>query len=150
MAPATIALEIGVVGFLIPLTFSLGFISFIFWRSQKTKNESSWFVHTHWRLAFKRTHLLLIAYLISAVIIFIGFLVAANTDIKTTQNLMLTIFFRLAIVPVLIMVMICFVLESGAIYQTTRGEVPDDCIKKFPAPSDLPLEAEMLVDQKED
>jgi len=150
MAPASIALQIGVMGFLIPLVFSLSIIAFISWRSKQLANQSSWFVHTHWRLAAKRTRLLLIAYVISAGIIAIGFFVAANTDVKTTQDIMLTIFSRLAVVPVLIMVMICFVLESGSIYQTTRGEVPDNCIKHFPAPEELQSSIEILIDQKED
>jgi len=63
-------------------------------------------------------------------------------DKKTTQEILLTVFERIAVVPTLITVMVCFVLESSAIYQATRGEVPEGLVRRFPPPESLQPQAE--------
>jgi len=46
-APATIALNIGLMGFLIPLALSLSFIAFLWLRTQKAKEQDPWFIAAH-------------------------------------------------------------------------------------------------------
>ena len=76
-------------------------------------------------------------YAVSGAIIAGGLLLSQGIDKKTTQDIMVTVFSRIAVVPVLIAVMICFVLESGGIYQAGRGEVPDGLLAHLPPPADL-------------
>jgi hypothetical protein len=44
---------------------------------------------------------------------------------------------RIAVVPLLLTVMVTIMLESGALYQAGRGELPDGLVKQFPPPADL-------------
>lgn len=131
LTPATIVLGIGHKGLLLPLTLSGIVIAYIFYRS---KTESEWFDAAHWRLAFKRSKLLMAGYLGSAVIFLVGWFLAQGAQGESMQEIMFTVFTRIAIMPTLIMVMITVVLEAAATGMVSRGEVPDSIAKEFPPP----------------
>ncbi|MET0069606.1 MAG: hypothetical protein ABW096_06165 [Candidatus Thiodiazotropha sp.] len=135
-APASIVLDIGFMGFLIPLLLSLSVIAFIWYRSGVETSTEAWFVTAHWRLSANRTRILLVGYAISAVIL--GMAVLATSGSSKGEIMMVAIS-RVAVVPTLITVMICFVLESGSIYQAGRGEVPESIVKRMPPPDNLPV-----------
>lgn len=133
-APVSIVLDIGLLGFLVPLALSLSFIGFVWMRAHLGKARDPWFIAVHWRLSANRTKILMIGYLITASILGLAFLVTSGSS---KGDIMMVALSRVAAVPVLITVMVCFVLESSSIYQAGRGEVPDGLAKRFPAPDDL-------------
>jgi hypothetical protein len=133
-APASIVLDIGLLGFLVPLALSLSFISFVWMRAHQTRNGAPWFVAAHWRLSANRTKILMIGYLITGAILGFAFLATSGSS---KSDIMMVAISRVAAVPVLITVMVCFVLESGSIYQAGRGEVPDGIVRRFPPPDDM-------------
>lgn len=135
-APASIVLDVGLMGFLIPLALSLLVISFIWFKAGQTRQQGPWFVAAHWRLSANRTRILMVGYTISAVIL--GMAMMATSGSSKGEIMMVAIS-RVAVVPTLLTVMICFVLESGSIYQAGRGEVPDGIVKRMPPPDDLPV-----------
>jgi hypothetical protein len=135
-APASIVLNVGLLGFLIPLGLSLSVIAFIWLRALSTAKNDAWFVAAHWRLSANRTRILLIGYTISAVILGLAFMATSGSS---KGHIMMVAISRVAVVPTLITVMICFVLESGSIYQAGRGEVPDGITRRMPPPADLPV-----------
>ncbi|MEJ2611941.1 MAG: hypothetical protein P8179_18165 [Candidatus Thiodiazotropha sp.] len=135
-APASIVLDVGMLGFLIPLALSLSVIAYIWLRAGRTRDREEWFVAAHWRLSANRTRILMVGYTISAVILGMA-MMATSGDSKA--GIMMVAISRVAVVPTLLTVMICFVLESGSIYQAGRGEVPDSITKRMPPPADLPV-----------
>lgn len=133
-APASIVLDVGFLGFLIPLLLSLSVIAFIWYRATAGAKQDPWFVAAHWRLSANRTRILLVGYTISAVILGMAMLATSGSD---KASIMMVAISRVAVVPTLLTVMICFVLESGSIYQAGRGEVPDGVVRRMPPPDDL-------------
>jgi hypothetical protein len=133
-APAAIVLDVGLLGFLIPLALSLMVIGFIWYKAGTTKENGDWFAAAHWRLSANRTRILMIGYTISAVIL--GMAMMATSG-NSKGDIMMVAISRVAVVPTLLTVMICFVLESGSIYQAGRGEVPDGIVKLLPPPEGL-------------
>ncbi len=133
-APASIVLDVGMLGFLIPLALSLSVIAFIWFRATAGAKRDPWFVAAHWRLSANRTRILLIGYTISAVILGIALLATTGSS---KAGIMMVAISRVAVVPTLLTVMVCFVLESGSIYQAGRGEVPDGIVRRMPPPADL-------------
>ncbi len=124
MTPAVIALDIGLKAILIPLFLSLS-IMLISWRiSKRSAIASDEFVRQHWLLALKRYRVLLIAYAITAALILLGHLLALSSPDQNMQDILDTVFLRIAIMPVLIAVMVCFFLETSALGLTSRGESP--------------------------
>ncbi|MET0065787.1 MAG: hypothetical protein ABW076_05530 [Candidatus Thiodiazotropha sp.] len=138
-APASIVLDVGLLGFLIPLALSLCVIAYIWLTAARTRAHEVWFVAAHWRLSANRTRILMVGYTISAVILGMAYMATTGSS---KGHIMMVAISRVAVVPTLITVMICFVLESGSIYQAGRGEVPDGIIKRMPPPDDLQPAAE--------
>ncbi len=137
LAPVAIVLDIGALGFMIPLIASLSVIAFTFVRSHQTEQGAPWFIAAHWKLAMRRYRILLTVYLISSAIVGVGLLVGMRAEDSNMAGIMLTVFSRIAAAPLLIGVILCFVLESGSIYQAGRGEVPDAMANRFPPPADV-------------
>ena len=128
MTPASIALNIGVWGMLLPLVLSLSVMAYIFIRSRNQADHSHQFAFLHWQLAIRRCRLLLISYAVTAACLAIGWLVSLSSPDPNMQEILRTVFIRISIMPVLIMVMITFYLESSAINLATRGEIPDSMV----------------------
>ena len=132
MTPATIALDVGMFGMLLPLFLSLSVMSYTWSRSRDRNNHEHWFVYVHWKLAVSRYRLLLISYLVTAGLLLIGGLLAMSASDPNMQEIMRTVFIRISIMPVLLMVMINFYLESSAINLATNGEITDAIANRFP------------------
>ena len=98
-APAAIVLDVGMSGFLIPLTLSLAMITFIWFRAITRIHRDPWFVAAHWRLAANRTRILLIGYAVSAVILGLALMATAGSD---KAHIMLVAISRVAVVPTLL------------------------------------------------
>ena len=133
-APAAIALDVGMAGLLIPLVLSLSVVSFIWIRAAKPAPNAPWFVATHWKLAATRTKILLVGYAISAAIIAFALIVTSGSD---KAEILLVALTRVAIVPTLLTVMICFVLESSGIFMAGKAELPNGVVNQFPPPDDV-------------
>jgi hypothetical protein len=133
-APASIVLNVGMLGFLIPLALSLSVIAFIWFRATVGAKRDPWFVAAHWRLSANRTRILLIGYAISAAILGMAMMATLGSN---KADIMMVAISRVAVVPTLLTVMVCFVLESGSIYQAGRAEVPDGIVRRMPPPDGL-------------
>ncbi|PVV16150.1 MAG: hypothetical protein B6D82_01685, partial [gamma proteobacterium symbiont of Ctena orbiculata] len=105
-APASIVLDIGFMGFLVPLLLSLSVIAFIWFRSGVETSNGEWFVAAHWRLSANRTRILLVGYAISALILGMAMLATSG---NSKGDIMMVAITRVAVVPTLLTVMICFV-----------------------------------------
>lgn len=139
LTPATLAMNIGYYGLLLPLFFSGLIILFTYWRSN---NAESWFVMAHWKLALRRARLLLFGYLGTAFIMLLGWLITQGMSDERMQVIMFETLMRIAIMPTLILVMVSAVLEAGSINQAQRGEVPDGIVNRYPAPGDVEVVSE--------
>ncbi len=124
-------------GVAIPLGISLAIMVYTFVRAGREAEAARWFVATHWRLAGRRYRILLIAYLGGAGLIGLGWLLAHTQDKPGMQEMMFIALQRVAIAPLLIALMVIVMLESGALYQAGRGEVPDGLARAFPPPPNL-------------
>lgn len=137
LAPVSFFLMRDITALLIPLTFSLVVISYIFIQGKRLEATGPWYVMVHWKLGFRRGIYMMIAYSVSAAIILAGWLVTLGIDKHTTQDIVFTVFSRIGVMPTFVLVVLNFVLESGSIYQAGRGEVPDGMLKRYPAPEGL-------------
>jgi hypothetical protein len=135
------------IGVLVPLLISLAIVAYTFARANKAKAGEPWFVAAHWKITTGRYKILLIAYLVGAALIGIGWLLSLAQKTHGMQELMFVALQRVAIAPILISLMVLIMLESGSLYQAGRGEVPDGLTKRFPPPADLAVsETEVATD----
>ncbi len=132
MAPAVIALKLGMAGLLLPLLSTGALIVYIFLRSRKT---TIWFVDAHWRLAFRNSRWLMLGYAVTAGLIFIAWLVSLTAHNPSMGHIIWTALTRIAILPTLAGVMITAISEASAISLTTKRDVPDNLVAIFPPPA---------------
>lgn len=132
MAPAVIALKLGMTGLLIPLCCTGVLIVVIYLRCKKS---TIWFVDIHWRLAFLNSRWLMLGYAVTAVLIFMAWLVSLLASNPGMGHILWTALTRIAILPTLAGVMVTAISEAGAISLVTRAEVPDKLVARFPQPS---------------
>lgn len=131
MTPAAIALDVGRLGLLLPLSLSLLTMAYSYIYCQRMDRNRYMFEYLHWRLALKRYKYLLIAYTVTAGLLLLGGLLALGTADANMRDIMQTVFVRIAIMPVLLAVMVDFYLESNAISLASQGEVPDALIEQY-------------------
>jgi hypothetical protein len=124
-------------GVLVPLFLSLSIVTYSFARARTTAADGPWFVAAHWKLATNRYRILLIAYVVGAALIGLGWLLSQAQRDPRMEELMFIALQRVAIAPILLSLMVLIMLESGSLYQAGRGEVPDGLAKRFPPPPDL-------------
>ncbi|NCA71978.1 MAG: hypothetical protein EOM91_18245 [Sphingobacteriia bacterium] len=140
----------------VPLLVSLLIIGMTWLRSRRGGEALHWFARAHWRLAEGRYRLLLIGYLVSAVLLSIGLLgkpdeshlddqisrlPPAMQEMERrkleSQDMGGAVWARIGVLPLLLAVMVTIMLESGALYQAGRGELPDKLVEAFPPPQGL-------------
>jgi hypothetical protein len=119
----------------VPLGLSLAIIAYSYWRAARAKAQGPWFAAAHWSLATGRYRILMIAYLVGAALVGLGWLLSLSNP--KLQELMFVALVRVAVAPMLISVMVLAVLESSALAQAGNGEVPDGVVKRMPPPADL-------------
>jgi hypothetical protein len=119
----------------VPLGLSLAVIAYSFWRAAQARAGDPWFAAAHWLLATGRYRILMIAYLVGAALVGLGWLLSLSNP--KLQELMFIALVRVAVAPMLISVMVLAVLESSALAQAGNGEVPDSVVKRMPPPADL-------------
>ena len=100
--PASIALDIGLWGFFIPLAFSLSFISYVWYRAKQSNKEEALLITGHWELARQRTVILLIGYSVAGLILLLGTLIASNSSMG---NIMMVAISRIAVVPIILVML---------------------------------------------
>jgi hypothetical protein len=132
MAPAVIALNVGMLGLLIPLLSSSALIGYLYLRSRKV---TCWFVAAHWRLAFLNSKWLMIGYAVTAALIFIAWIVSQASHEASMKHILWVALTRIAVLPMLIGVMVTAVMEASAISLASKREVTDKLAVTFPPPA---------------
>ena len=128
MTPGIIALGIGEAGILLPLALSLAVMAYT-WRRAQARHDDP-FVCAHWRLAVRNYRLLLGAYAVTGVLLLLGWLLTLDTADPNMRDILQTVLLRIAVMPVVLMVMVDFYLESSALFLIANGEAPSKLIQR--------------------
>lgn len=132
MAPAVIALHIGMLGLLIPLLSSSALVGYIYLRSRK---DTSGFVAAHWRLAFLHSKWLMLGYAVTGALMLIAWLISQAAHEASMRHILWTALTRVGLLPTLIAVMVTAMMEASAISLATKREVPDKLAASFLPPT---------------
>lgn len=113
---------------------SIAALSYIMFKGRTVLKDAPWFVQCHWRIAMKRSKLL--------IIILLGLiaLLAGLYAIHTIGGAAFATIFPLAAVvtlPVLVTIFALIIMESDALHLSKNGQVPNSMVEKFPPPTEL-------------
>jgi len=121
LTPVILGLELGMAGMLIPLSCSAALLAYICLRSKQSGHA---FVDAHWRLACRHGRWLLYAYAISALLIFVAWLISLIAHDAHMGHILWTALTRIALLPTLVMVMVSAVMEASALGMAGKGDTP--------------------------
>ncbi len=142
LGPMAILLGIGRLGIVLPIIVSLLFILFTWMRSRSLAQSGPWFVHMHWRLALHNYRLLIIGFALTLLLLFISWGLEQTLDPHSPSHFLAIALTRIGVMPTIIMIFACFVIENGALNQVLRHEVPDRMIGFFPPPPGVVIKTE--------
>lgn len=131
LGPMSIFLGIGRLALLIPLLFSAAFVLYTYLKISRAR---SWYIQMHWRLALSNYRWLFIGYAITVLMLLLSWLVELNSSADSPSQFLAMALVRIGVMPTIIMVFACFVMENGALNQALRHEVPERLLEVFPPP----------------
>ena len=134
LGPMSIFLGIGRLAILIPLLFSSVFVLYTY---LKIARDRSWFIQMHWRLALYNYRWLFIGYAITVLMLLVSWLVEFTSSADSPSQFLAMALVRIGVMPTIIMVFACFVMENGALNQALRHEVPERLLEAFPPPQSV-------------
>ena len=121
----------------IPFVSMLILAALWFKAKQQRTDNTDWFVAAHWLLMTKRTHMLIIFYIVGLVLAGFTFLMVGMSPLKGGD--VTTIALRMGAVPIFLGLLVTFVLSGGSIYDAQRGVIGQKIVNQFPAPSDITI-----------
>lgn len=125
LGPMGIFLKIGRLGILLPMVVSLLFMAYTFKRSNAIDRNQESFVFLHWKLALRNYRFLLYGYVLTVLLLTISWLVEFSAAPHSPGQLLSVALTRIGVMPTIIMVFACFVIENGGLNQALRGEIAD-------------------------
>lgn len=101
---------------------------YLYWKSLLSSDESDkqqhWYVIANWSLAIRHNKIVFIAYLVCGTIFLIGYSISSSmTNDPNMSNIGMMVFLYLSGNLMLLTLVVTFVLSSGAIWHTNKGEV---------------------------
>jgi hypothetical protein len=132
LGPMGIFLDIGRLGILLPIFTSFLFIGYTLQRSRKLEPQQGYLTYLHWKLALRNYRFLLIGYGLTLLLLGISWLVEFSVDSASPNRFLSVALTRIGVMPTIIMVFACFVIENGALNQALRAEVADRLVQRYP------------------
>ncbi|MPQ75508.1 hypothetical protein [Hydrogenovibrio sp. JE_KL2] len=110
------------------ISLSIMLLQYFYWKSLLAKLKfdlaSHWYVAANWSLAVRHNRIVFIAYLVCGSIFLIGYTISNSmTSDPNMSNIEMMIFLYLSSNLMLLTLVITFVLSSGAIWHTNKGEI---------------------------
>lgn len=128
--------------FVLIILISLAVLSYIFMRGKKAAKTESWFVAAHWLLAWRRSRILIISYIIAFAIVglyllsnvlFPGGLSMNSFDAEgTSRNIGEVIAMRFAATVIFVAVLITFMQTGISVYDAGKGIIDAKIAKYLP------------------
>jgi hypothetical protein len=142
LGPMAVFLGIGRLGIVLPILVSLGFILYTFLKTRRLSREAPWFVQMHWRLALRNYRLLVIGFVLTLLFLLLSWGLEQSLDPHSPSHFLAVALTRIGVMPTLVMIFVCFVIENSALNQVLRHEVPDKLVASYPPPSQIrPVDA---------
>lgn len=137
LGPMAVFLGIGRLGIVLPMLVSLLFMLYTYLKIHSLDGSAPWFVQVHWRQALRNYRLLAIGFALTLVFLLASWGLEQELDPHSPSHFLAVALTRIGVMPTLIMIFACFVIENGALNQVLRHEVPDKLVERFPPPPEV-------------
>jgi hypothetical protein len=137
LGPMAIFLGIGRLGIVLPILVSLLFILYTYLKNRSLAKSGAWFVQMHWQLALRNYRFLGIGFGLTLLFLLFSWGLEQSLDPHSPSHFLAVALTRIGVMPTIIMIFACFVIENGALNQVLRHEVPDKLVEAYPPPNGM-------------
>ena len=137
LGPMAVFLGIGRLGIVLPIIVSLLFILYTYLKTGRLAGNGPWFVQMHWQLALRNYRILAIGFALTLVFLLFSWGLELSLDAHSPSHFLAVALTRIGVMPTIIMIFACFVIENGALNQVLRHEVPDKLVAAYPPPAGM-------------
>lgn len=99
-------------------------------KGRKSRTEESWFVMCHWQLAMKRS--LFFIKMMLVMILIASFGVYGYMELGWMKEAVYAMIGGICVLPIMLTTLVLILMESDALHQAQKGELPEKIVKLFP------------------
>ena len=117
---------------------SFSILGFIIYRGKKSRKNDSWFVMCHWQLAMQRS--LFFIKMMLLMILIASFGVYGYMELGWMKEAVYAMIGGICVLPIMLTTLVLILMESDALHQAQKGELPEKIVKLFPNPDAVLIE----------
>ncbi len=114
-------------------------------KGQKSRTEESWFVMCHWQLAMQRS--LFFIKMMLLMILIASFGVYGYMQLGWMKEAVYAMIGGICVLPIMLTTLVLILMESDALHQAQKGELPEKIVKLFPNPDAVLIENTTEISQ---
>lgn len=117
--------------FIVPVV-SFVVLGIIFIRARRSRQIDTWFVMCHWQIARRRSAFFIKMMLMLMIIAALG--VYGYTNLGWMKEAVYALIGGVCILPIMVTTLVLILMESDALHQADKGEMPEKIANLFPNP----------------
>jgi hypothetical protein len=116
---------------LVPVV-SVASLVYTLWRARQARKRDPWFVMCHWQLCAQRSRLFILMLSFLALASVFGWI--AYTYLGMMKVAVYALIGGIGLLPVMVVVLVLIIMESDALHQAGKGQMPKLLLERFPNP----------------
>lgn len=124
---------------LVPVV-SVASLIYTLWRARRSRSQDPWFVMCHWQLCAQRSRLFILMLSFLGMASLFGWI--AHTYLGMMKIAVYALIGGIGLLPVMVVVLVLIIMESDALHQAGKGQMPKLLLERYPNPGVSVLEAE--------
>jgi hypothetical protein len=124
---------------LVPVVSVISLV-YTLWRARQSRSRDSWFVMCHWQLCAQRSRLFILMLSFLALASVFGWI--AHTYLGMMKVAVYALIGGVGLLPVMVVVLVLIIMESDALHQAGKGQMPKLLLERYPNPGVPVLEQE--------
>jgi len=125
---------------------SFAILSTIFFRGKRSRTQDSWFVMCHWQLAVQRS--LFFIKMMLGIMAIAAFGLYGYLELGWMKEAVYAMIGGGCLLPIMVTTLVLILMESDALHQADKGEIPERIVKLFPNPKEKILKNPSVNSEK--
>lgn len=107
-------------------------------KARRSRTQESWYVMCHWQLTMQRSWFFIKMMLVLMVIACFG--LYGYMELGWMKEAVYAMIGGGCILPIMVTTLVLIIMESDALHQAQKGEIPESIVKRFPNPDAVVIE----------
>lgn len=112
---------------------SFTILGIILFKGRRSRTQESWYVMCHWQLSMQRS--LFFIKMMLLLMLIAGFGLFGYMQLGWMKEAVYALIGGICVLPIMITTLVLILMESDALHQAQKGEIPDSLVQRFPNPN---------------